>query len=268
LDLPLLASMTGHEGSSLGLVDVVGVLPVELGLGKVVSRGRSLRGGNEVELGLLVRLPLGRSHHADLPLLSAMTGNKSSSIGLVDSLLMLPVELGLGEIVFGSGSNGRGNERKLGVLVRLPLRRSNHLDLPLLASMTGHEGSSLGLVDVVGVLPVELGLGKVVSRGRSLRGGNEVELGLLVRLPLGRSHYTDLPLLASMTGNKGVFPAAVIAGVPGLLPALPVVGGKVLLPVGVSSGDKGRLPVSLPLAATGDKVEGLLLVDELGLLPV
>ena len=68
---------------------------------------------------------------------------------------------------------------ELGILVCLPLRRSNNLDLPLAPSMAGNSSSSLSLVGKLGCLPVEKGL-RVLHWGWTHGGGDVVQLGLCI----------------------------------------------------------------------------------------
>ena len=69
---------------------------------------------------------------------------------------------------------------KLSILVCLPLRRSDNLDLPLLTSMTGNKSSSVGLVCELGSLPLEQGLSVVDRSDWANGGGDVVQLGLCV----------------------------------------------------------------------------------------
>merc|ERR1712132_25985 len=104
---------------------------------------------------ILVRLPFWGTNNLDLPLLAS---SSSCNDGLLGGQ---PVQLRLGPVSNNSrnvGTGGRCDVCKLGILVRLPLRRSNNLDLPLATSMAGNSSSSLSLVGKLGCLPVKKSL--------------------------------------------------------------------------------------------------------------
>ena len=139
----LSAGSTGNEVESLLLVVELGLgvvnwsrtrsraNKVELSLG-VVGWSRTNRWSDEGELCVLVSLPLWRPFNLDLSLTSpSPAGYKVQSVGLMNQVLLLPLEelLGVVDPLGGGGSHAGSDEGQLGVLESLPFRAANLCDL-------------------------------------------------------------------------------------------------------------------------------------------
>ena len=133
LDLSLASAKSiSHKSLGIGSVDKVGLLMSKELLSMVPSHmsQRSFARSDVVELSLFPGLPLGGSNNRHLSLASA-TGHKGLSIGSVNKVGLLPGKelLGVVSSLGGERSNARSDVGQLGVLVSLPLRTANNLDL-------------------------------------------------------------------------------------------------------------------------------------------
>jgi len=90
---------------------------------------------------------------------------------------------------------------KLGVLVRLPFGRAHNLNLSLLTPGSSGDDSLLR------GNPVQLRLSPVTNDSRNTwsgGGSNVCQLSIFVRLPFGRAHNLNLPLLTSVTSHDSL----------------------------------------------------------------
>merc|ERR1712165_139027 len=105
----------------------------------IVDWGGSNRGGNECKLSILVCLPFRRSLNLNLPLATTSSGSNNSL------LLSKPIQLFLGIVPTSSSkrTDGWGNMGEFCVLICLPFRGANHLNLSLATTSSGSNNCTL-----------------------------------------------------------------------------------------------------------------------------